>query len=341
MLEIRKYTQTCTQTHPNVSLYIFYICIDNQEMDLLVKNVPGMEGFLRCRDLPSFCRGQDTSSCSDLKQFFNNEIQINKHTHALILNTFEDLEGPILALLRSQFSRVYPIGPLHAHLNYRLSKEESQYSDNSSSSLWEVDRSCISWLDQKPDKSVVYVSFGSSTILTKDQLAEFWAGLVQSKKYFLWVIRPDLLTGDDSDSSTPEELLEGTEQRGCMVQWAPQNEVLTHQAIGGFLTHSGWNSTLESIMAGVPMLCWPSFADQQINSRYVSEVWRIGLDMKDTCDRALVEEMINDLMDERKEELQRSMDRITQLAKKSIVEGGSSYSNFNHLIEDIKSMYKK
>ncbi|TKY69965.1 7-deoxyloganetic acid glucosyltransferase [Spatholobus suberectus] len=90
-----------------------------------------------------------------------------------------------------------------------------------------------------------------------------------------------------------------------MVGWAPQEEVLAHKAIGGFLTHSGWNSTLESVVAGVPMICWPYFADQQINSRFVSEVWKLGLDMKDVCDRHVVEKMVNDLMVHRREEFLR------------------------------------
>uniref|UniRef100_A0A803L527 Glycosyltransferase n=1 Tax=Chenopodium quinoa TaxID=63459 RepID=A0A803L527_CHEQI len=229
---------------------------ENEEMDQLVSKVPGMESFLRCRDLPSFCQGQDMSSCSDLKQYFMNEMQRNKESHSLILNTFEELEGPVLSQIRSQCSRVYPIGPLHAHLKYRLDKEETPLYNNLSSSLWEVDNSCISWLDQKPDKSVIYVSFGSTTTFTADQLMELWAGLVQSKKYFLWVVRPDVITSG-LDGPIPDDLLEGTKKRGCKVKWAPQDEVLAHRAIGGFLTHSGWSSTLESIIAGVPMLCWP------------------------------------------------------------------------------------
>ncbi|KMT13920.1 hypothetical protein BVRB_4g077610 [Beta vulgaris subsp. vulgaris] len=314
---------------------------DNEEMDQLVKNVPGMDSFLRCRDLPSFCREQDMSSCCELQEYFVGEIQRTKYAHSFILNTFEDLEGPILSQIRSQCSTVYSIGPLHAHLKYRLGKGETPLSNNSSSSLWEVDKSCISWLDQKPDKSVIYVSLGSTTTLTKDQLTELWTGLVQSKRYFLWVVSPNVIIEGGLDSPTPNDLLEGTEKRGCIVKWSPQDEVLTHRAIGGFLTHSGWNSTLESIVAGVPMLCWPHFADQQLNSRFASEVWRIGLDMKDTCDRTIVEKMINDLMDGKKDELQRSAKRVSQEAKKSISEGGSSYSNLNRLIEDIIAMSNK
>ncbi|KAF6161068.1 hypothetical protein GIB67_007709 [Kingdonia uniflora] len=103
--------------------------------------------------------------------------------------------------------------------------------------------------------------------MTADHLLELWYGLVNSGKPFLWVMRPDSITGKNGESQILEELLEALKERGCMVDWCPQEEVLAHPSVGGFLTHSGWNSTLEAITAGVPMLCWPYFADQQINSR--------------------------------------------------------------------------
>lgn len=312
---------------------------DNQDMDKLVHNIPGMDSFLRHRDLPSFCRVKDISDPT--LQHLIIDTQRARQAHSLILNTFDDLEGPILSLIHAHCSNVYSIGPLHAHLNYRLSPEESSLSNTSCSSLWEVDQSCISWLDQKPTKSVVYVSFGSLTNLTRDQFVEFWAGLVMSNVYFLWVVRPNMIPINDPDWAVPNEVEEGTKERGCMVSWAPQEEVLSHRAIGGFLTHSGWNSTLESIVSGVPMLCWPYFADQQVNSRYVSEVWKIGLDMKDICDRTIVEKMVTDLMAWKRDELERSMAITSHLAKKSIMKGGSSYCNLDRLIEDIKSMSNK
>lgn len=98
-------------------------------------------------------------------------------------------------------------------------------------------------------------------------------------------MRPDSIIGKDEEGQIPVDLEDGTKARGYMVGWTPQEEVLNHLAIGGFLTHSGWNSTLESIVAGVRMICWTYFANQMVNSRFVSEVWKIGLDMKDTCDR--------------------------------------------------------
>lgn len=167
---------------------------------------------------------------------------------------------------------------------------------------------------------------------------EFWHGLVNSGSRFLWVIRTDSLAEEDGEHQTPAELMEGAKERSYIVEWAPQEEVLAHPAVGGFLTHSGWNSTLESICAGVPMICWPYFADQQINSRFVSHVWKLGSDMKDTCDRLIVEKMVRDLMEERKDELLKTADMMATRARKCVSEGGSSYCNLSSLIEEIRLM---
>ncbi|XP_074321005.1 7-deoxyloganetic acid glucosyltransferase-like isoform X1 [Silene latifolia] len=321
---------------PNL-IQLGQVPFQEEDMDKLVENVPGLDTFLRNRDLPSFCRTKDRATCLGLQQAFADEVQRTSEAYGLILNTFEDLEGPLLSLLRSKCPRVYSIGPLHSHLKHRLDEEKTTLPI-SSSSLWEVDQSCLSWLDKKPAESVIYVGFGSLTILEKEQILEIWEGLVQSNKYFLWVIRPNLVIGGENGTPTPTALLEGTKERGCIVSWAPQEAVLAHPAVGGFLTHSGWNSTLESITAGVPMLCWPYFADQQVNSRYVGEVWKIGLDMKDKCDRKVVAEMVNDVLDRKKDELKESMARMSEAAKKSVTEGGSSYCNLDRLIQDIKMM---
>ncbi|KAF2296179.1 hypothetical protein GH714_036518 [Hevea brasiliensis] len=268
-----------------------------------------------------------------------NETRQTPQAQALILNTFEDLEAPILSQIRNHCPKTYTIGPLHELLKTKLINVKMQESYQSSNSLREVDRSCITWLDTQPSQSVIYISFGSVAVLTREQLMEFWHGIVNSKKRFLWVIRPDSVTTKDGDAENfPEELEEGPKQRGYIVKWAPQEEVLEHKAVGGFLTHSGWNSTMESIVAGVPMICWSFFGDQQVNSRFVSEVWKLGLDMKDVCDRGVVEKMVNDLMVDRRDEFVRSTARMAELARKSVSEGGASSCNLNRLIEDIRQI---
>ncbi|KAH7841707.1 hypothetical protein Vadar_033253 [Vaccinium darrowii] len=303
---------------------------EGNNMDVPIKSVPGMDGFLRRRDLPSFYRVIDVAN-HDLQLFFS-ETQQTTQARAIILNTFEELEGPILAQARTQWPQIYTVGPLHAHLKVRLT------SNVTSNSLWEEDMTCMTWLDVQPAKSVIYISFGSITMMTKDQLMEFWHGLLNSGKRFLWVIRPDSVFGKDWENHIPTKILERTKERGCIVGWAPQEEVLAHKSVGGFLTHSGWNSTLESIVAGVPMICWPYFGDQQLNSRFVGEVWKLGLDMKDTCDRVTIENMIRDVMDVKRQEFQESLDRMAKLARKAITEGGTSYCNLDCLIRDIRLM---
>ncbi|XP_059669225.1 7-deoxyloganetic acid glucosyl transferase-like [Cornus florida] len=304
-------------------------------MDLPVKSVPGMEDFLRRRDLPSFCRVDDVNNLQILKAESRKTLQ----AQALIKNTFDELEGPVLSQIRAHCPNLFSIGPLHAHLKARLASDP-MFSSTYSSSFWEEDQSCVTWLDSQPSKSVIYVSFGSITIVTRDQLMEFWYGLVNSGQRFLWVMRPDSIVDKDMESQIPVELVEGTRERGYMVDWAPQEEVLAHPAVGGFLTHSGWNSTLESIVSGVPMICWPYFADQTINSRFVSEVWKLGFDMKDTCDRVTIEKKIIDLMNVKKDEFQERANQMAKLAKRAVSKGGSSYCNLDYLINYIESMIK-
>ncbi|KAK9168270.1 hypothetical protein Syun_000410 [Stephania yunnanensis] len=301
-------------------------------MDERVSSIPGSETYLRRRDLPSFYRSKEIDTTG--MEFVDKETQKSTKARALILNTFEDLESPILSEIRHRFPKIYTLGPLHTLLNTKRAEPISI----SSNGLWEVDRTCMKWLDSQTPKSVIYVSFGSVVLMKHSEMMEIWHGLVNSEKPFLWVVRPDSIT--EELESSDEVAVEVTKKRGCVVGWAPQEEVLAHWAVGGFLGHGGWNSTLESVVAGVPMICWPHFADQTVNSRFVEEVWRVGLDMKDRCDRSTVEMMVRDLMDGKGkgEGLRESTARMGELARESVTEGGSSFCYFEELIEDLRSM---
>ncbi|KAL8539139.1 hypothetical protein ACS0TY_000942 [Phlomoides rotata] len=291
--------------------------------------------ILRRRDLTNFCRSHDVLNHPEA-QLVLNEINNIPQAQALILNTFQALDAPILSQISKINPNIYAIGPLQAQLKTRLVQETGVINSNN---LWKEDRSCLSWLDQQPSKSVIYVSIGSLVTMTKDQLIEIWHGLVSSGSRFLWVRRPGSVSGIDLEpDQVPLELSKGTKERGYIVSWAPQEEVLAHAATGGFLTHSGWSSTLESIVEGKPMICWPYFADQHVSSRYVGEVWKLGLDMKDTCDRITVEKMIREVMGSRNDEFFRRAEEMAKLAKLSVSQGGSSFADLDRLIQDIKMM---
>ncbi|KAK8617222.1 hypothetical protein V6N13_080140 [Hibiscus sabdariffa] len=341
VLAFRTYSACCTWTYFHLSMLLQEgeVPLQDKDMDQLVTCISGLENVLRRRDLPSICRIDRVDD--PLYTFFITQALAMRRASALILNTFEELEAPILFKLGSIFSKIYTIGPLHVLSNVRIKDDNLTTLASTKSIRWQEDKGCITWLDSHPPKSVVFVSFGSLVTFTCEQMLEFWHGLVNSGKPFLWVIRSDSIVGDDDPRTTLIDLEELAKDKGLIVSWAPQEKVLAHSAVGAFLTHSGWNSTLESIYAGVPMICWPAWGDQQVNSRCVSDVWRVGFDMKDGCHRSIVEKMVRDLMNDKREEIMKSMEVLSRTAQQSVKEGGSSYFNLEKLIEYIKSIHLK
>ncbi|KAK6929424.1 hypothetical protein RJ641_005629 [Dillenia turbinata] len=168
----------------------------NGAMDRKITQVPSMETFLRARDLPSFLRESEPSDPFVARMI--SETKQAPRAYGFILNTFEDLEAPLLSHFRSHCPNIYTLGPIHALLESKLPRDRTSFTD--SNSLWQEDKSCMSWLDMMPVKSVLYVSFGSIATFTRDQILEIWHGLVNSKKSFLWVIRPESIIGEEGSA---------------------------------------------------------------------------------------------------------------------------------------------
>ncbi|KAL4595004.1 hypothetical protein ACB092_12G060000, partial [Castanea dentata] len=147
---------------------------------------------------------------------------------------------------------------------------------------------CLKWLNSQPSRSVVFLSFGSMGLFSGKQLREMAVGLENSGQRFLWVVRnppPDNEKEPNLDELMPKGFFERTKDKGFVVkQWAPQVEVLSHESVGGFVTHCGWNSVLEAISVGVPMVAWPLYAEQRLNRVFLVEEMKVALGLKEMED---------------------------------------------------------
>ncbi|KAG9130785.1 hypothetical protein Leryth_020016 [Lithospermum erythrorhizon] len=296
-----------------------YLPIQESRLD---EPIPEIEGF-RVRDLPAI----KTASVEKFYQLLTSMVEETKASSGLIWNSFEELEHSALDTLCQEFSLpIFLMGPFQ------------KYSAASSDGVRTPDQSSIAWLDKQEPKSVIYVSFGSVAAIDANQFLEIATGLANSNHPFLWVVRPDLVRGLDSECHEllPDGYIEMLGGRGHIVKWAPQQEVLKHPAVGAFWTHNGWNSTLESICGGVPMICMPFFSDQVINARYVSHIWKIGVQLEGRVEREKIVEIIKRLMTGNEgEEIRKTMSQFKEKVQVCTSAGGSSHNALQNLISFI------
>ncbi|KAI4296381.1 hypothetical protein L6164_036344 [Bauhinia variegata] len=301
----------------------------NGYLDTVVDWIPGMKN-IRLKDLPTFIRTTDPNYFK-LNAIIQDTDRAHKAT-AIVINTFDELEGEAVDALSSIYTSLslYTIGPLPLFLSQGPQNQSASIGSN----LWKDQTECLEWLETKELGSVVYVNFGSITVMSPEQLLEFAWGLANSKKPFLWIIRPDLVNGGSMILSS--EFVNETKDRGFIASWCPQEVVLNHPSIGGFLTHCGWNSMTESICAGVPMLCWPFSGDQPTNCIYACTKWGIGIEIDTDVKREDVEKQVIELMvrEEGKKMKQKIME-WKKFAEQDTRPGGSSYANLDKVIKGV------
>ncbi|KAL0875717.1 hypothetical protein Bca101_025422 [Brassica carinata] len=267
----------------------------------------------------------------------------------LIVNTWDDMEPKTLKSLQdpkllggTARVPVYPIGPLCRPVDPS-----------------KTNHPVLDWLDKQPEESVLYISFGSGGSLSANQLTELAWGLELSQQRFVWVVRPPV---DGSASSEylstnsgeihdylPKELISRTHERGLVVSsWAPQAEILAHQAVGGFLTHCGWNSILESVVSGVPMIAWPLFADQKMNATLLNEELGIAIRSRklmseEVVSRVEIESLVRRIMVEEEGcEMREKVKKLRDTAEKSVsCDGGSSHESLSRVASECDRLLER
>lgn len=303
-----------------------------EELGDSIVSFPGVPPF-KASDLPSEVFNDGEASKAILRMF-------DRMTEAngILVNTFESLEPRAVRALRDGLCvpgratpPVYCIGPLV-------------------SGGGDKEHECLRWLDAQPDHSVVFLSFGSMGSFPKKQLGEIAVGLDKSGQRFLWVVRsppnPNHKFGDpfpepDLDAILPDGFLERTKDRGLVVKsWAPQVEVLRHRATSAFVTHCGWNSTLEGITAGLPLLCWPLYAEQRLNKVHIVGEMNLGVEMRGYNEEVVkaeeVEAKVRWVMEsEGGQALRERVVAVKDAAAEALKEGGSSDTAFVQFLEDL------
>ncbi|MED6145537.1 hypothetical protein PIB30_026119 [Stylosanthes scabra] len=337
----KKYGLLCASfwTEPALVYTLYY------HMDLLIKNghfashdnrkdpidyIPGVK-TIEPKDLMSYLQEDDATTL--VHQLIFAAFNDVRGADFVLCNTVHDLEPQVIEALQC-YKPFYAIGPILPR----------GFTNNATvaTSLW-AESDCTQWLNSKPHGSVLYASFGSYAHITKWALWEIANGLLLSDVSFIWVLRPDVVSSNDLDP-LPVGFKEAVRGRGMIIHWCSQQQVLTHPAIGGFLTHCGWNSILESIWCEVPLLCFPLFTDQFTNRKLVVDDWKVGINLSDNQRLVNKEEVlknVNRFMEENlRNQLKATMGEIKKYLENALGPGGSCDKNMDCFVNNFNAKAK-
>ncbi|XVF01290.1 hypothetical protein REPUB_Repub04eG0075100 [Reevesia pubescens] len=319
-----------------IRLYEPHKKVQSDSEPFVVPNLPGNITLTK-KQLPDHLK-QDAET--DFSKMVKASKESEQKSYGIIVNSFYELEATYADHYRNVLGRkAWHIGPVS--LCNRAIEDKAERGKKSAIDEHE----CLKWLDSKEPNSVVYICFGSMAKFTSTQLKEIAMALEALGQQFIWVVRKEN-SNEEEEDWLPEGFEKRMERKGLIIRgWAPQVLILDHEAVGGFVTHCGWNSTLEGVSAGVPMVTWPVFADQFYNEKLVTQVLKIGvavgvqqwaITVGDFVKREAIEKAVMEVMNgDKAKEMRNRAKALAEVAKKAVKKGGSSYSDLNALIEEL------
>ncbi|CAH9127609.1 unnamed protein product [Cuscuta epithymum] len=263
------------------------------------------------------------------------QLEAQNFSSGTIFNTCRMIEGPFLDLLAQvprMSKRQWAIGP---------------FNPVTLPASGDPRHECLAWLDKQDRNSVIFVSFGSNTALSEEQINQIADGLAESGQRFIWALREadkaDIFAAGDAERAV---LPAGYEARiagkGMVVRdWAPQLEILAHESTGGFMSHCGWNSCMEAISMGVPIAAWPVHSDQPRNALLITKCLKIAVEVDDCSTQEMVSsqriaEAVNKLMVSAEGEgMRRRVEEMSGAVKLAVMEGGASRREMDSFISHI------
>ncbi|XP_009800394.1 UDP-glycosyltransferase 73C4-like [Nicotiana tabacum] len=322
--------------------------LEKIESDKEYFQVPGLHDKIELNivQLASIVRPRD----SYWKELGDQIRKAEDEAYGIVVNSFEDLEQEyVMGLKKAKDKKIWTIGPVSL---CNIEKQDKAERGNKASI---EEHQCLKWLDSWEENSVLFVCLGSLSRLPTQQMIELGIGLESSRRPFIWVVRH--MSHEFQKWLVEENFEERVKGQGLLIHgWAPQVLILSHASVGGFLTHCGWNSSLEGITAGMPMITWPMFAEQFCNERLIVNVLKtgvragienpvmfgeeekVGAQVSKDDIKKVIEEVFGE--EEEAEMRRKRAKKLGEMAKRAVEEGGSSYFNLTQLIQDVTEQAK-
>lgn len=326
----------------NIKLHNTHLSVSSSSQPFLVPGMPYRIQITKAQLPGSFIAFPELEDIRDQMR------EAESRAFGVIVNSFSDLEHQCIENYQKVINkRVWCIGPV----SLCNKKTEDKFARGNKASI--SDSEFLEWMNSVKPRSVVYVCLGSQCRLVPSQLIELGLGLEASNYPFIWAVKTGAKWTELENWLAQSKFEDRVKGRGLLIKgWAPQVLILSHPSVRGFLTHCGWNSTIEGICSGIPMITWPQFAEQFLNEKLTVEILKIGVRVGvDSPVRFGDEEKagvlvsrheilraISILMD-RGEDGEKRRERAKQLAemaRQAVTEGGSSKTDLSLLIQEIR-----